>query len=99
MLWVTEEAPDHSGGGGSIRQAYLLDALSTAFSVDVLVAGEVGDDRIRSTAASVTEVGADQRLWTEHPIGRRMLRAGDQPGVALPAARVPVGPPPCGASA
>jgi polysaccharide biosynthesis protein PslH len=73
VLWVTEEAPDHSGGGGSIRQAYLLDALSRAFSVDVLVADEVGDERVRSAAASVTEVGTGERFWTEHPIGRRML--------------------------
>jgi glycosyltransferase involved in cell wall biosynthesis len=72
VLWVTEEAPDHTGGGGSIRQAYLLDALATAFSVDLLVAGHVRDERVRA-AASVTEVEAGERPWTEHPIGRRAL--------------------------
>lgn len=73
VLWVTEEAPDHTGGGGSIRQAYLLDALASAFSVDLLVAGEVRDERVRSAAASVTELRTRRRLWTEHPIGRRVL--------------------------
>jgi glycosyltransferase involved in cell wall biosynthesis len=73
VLWVTEDAPDHTGGGGSIRQAYLLDALSSAFSVDLVVAGVVRDERVRSTAASITEVGAGERLWTEHPVGRRGL--------------------------
>ncbi len=73
VLWVTEEAPDHTGGGGSIRQAYLLDALATEFSVDLLVSGEVRDERVRAAAASVTEVEAGERLWTDHPVGRRAL--------------------------
>lgn len=73
VLWVTEEAPDHTGGGGSIRQAYLLDALAGAFAVDLLVAGEVRDERVSAAAATVTELRTRQRLWTEHPIGRRML--------------------------
>jgi glycosyltransferase involved in cell wall biosynthesis len=73
LLWVTEEAPDHTGGGGSIRQAYLFDALAAVFAVDLLVAGVVRDERVRAAAASVIEVGAGARLWTERPIGRRLL--------------------------
>lgn len=73
MLWVTEEPPDHDGGGGSIRQAYLLDALATAFPLDLLVVGVLRDERVRSTAASVTELPTRRRLWSEHPVGRRAL--------------------------
>jgi len=76
VLWVTEEPPDHAGGGGSIRQAYLLDALATGFSVDLLVAGEVRDERVFSAVASVTEVATGERLWSEHPIGRQAIGLG-----------------------
>jgi glycosyltransferase involved in cell wall biosynthesis len=73
ILWVTEEAPDHTGGGGSIRQAYLLDALASTFSVDLLLAGKLRDDRVREVAASVAELRRRRAIWTEHPVGRRAL--------------------------
>ena len=76
VLWVTEEPPDHAGGGGSIRQAYLLDALATGFSVDLLVTGQVRDERVFSAVASVTEVATGERWWSEHPIGRRAIGLG-----------------------
>lgn len=57
-LWVSAEAPDRGLGGGSIRQAYLLEALSRAAETRLLLAGRLGDERIRSGLAEVVEVDA-----------------------------------------
>ncbi|MDP1806720.1 MAG: hypothetical protein Q8K72_16195, partial [Acidimicrobiales bacterium] len=56
VLWVTEEAPDRAGGGGGLRQANLLIELSRRLDVDLLVAGRLGDDAVRSAVRSVVEV-------------------------------------------
>jgi polysaccharide biosynthesis protein PslH len=55
-LWVTAIPPDHDGGGGHIRQAYLLDALADRIETHLVVAGSLDDDRTRSVMASVREV-------------------------------------------
>ncbi len=73
VLWVTEEPPDRSLGGGSIRQAYLFEALASVFPTDLLLVGRLDDPRIRELAASVTELPKPPIRRSEHPLGRRVL--------------------------
>jgi glycosyltransferase involved in cell wall biosynthesis len=71
-LWVTTEPPDRNLGGGSIREAYLLEALGIAVETHLLLVGKLEDQRTRSALAGVTElalpvaqpaaVGARRRL-------------------------------------
>jgi glycosyltransferase involved in cell wall biosynthesis len=57
LLWVTDEALDPAGGGGSIRQYQLVGALSRRIDVDVLSIDPVDDPGLRSTLRRVVEVG------------------------------------------
>ncbi|HET6818035.1 MAG TPA: glycosyltransferase family 4 protein [Mycobacteriales bacterium] len=56
LLWVTAEPPDRALGGGNIRQARLLDAITCAADVDLLVAGGVPDDKTVAAVRRVTQV-------------------------------------------
>lgn len=56
MLWVTDEPPDRSLGGGNIRQAHLLAGLGRVAEVTLLVMGEVADDHVHESVAEVIEV-------------------------------------------
>jgi glycosyltransferase involved in cell wall biosynthesis len=56
VLWVTEEVPDHDGGGGSIRQANLLVGLARHVDLGLVVAGRLRDDSVRSAVTEVVEV-------------------------------------------
>lgn len=56
VLWVTAEPPDRSLGGGNIRQARLLDSLTSRADVDLLLAGELGDQQVRHAVRNVREV-------------------------------------------
>jgi glycosyltransferase involved in cell wall biosynthesis len=56
VLWATPVVPDRRGGGGHIRQAYLIKALADRAQVHLLVPGRVEDDELRACLASVTEV-------------------------------------------
>lgn len=58
VLWVTAEVPHHTGWGGRIRQAHLLDALAPHAEIDLLVTGRVVDPAVRTACATVTEVAA-----------------------------------------
>lgn len=73
VLWITDEPPDRTLGGGSIRQSYLLEALASEFPTDVLTAGVTLDQRTRELAANVTEIPRRSAPWTDHPVGRRAL--------------------------
>jgi glycosyltransferase involved in cell wall biosynthesis len=55
-LWVTTEPPDRNLGGGSIREAYLLEALAKAVDTHLLLAGTLDDGQTRAALAAVTEV-------------------------------------------
>jgi glycosyltransferase involved in cell wall biosynthesis len=92
ILWVTEEPPDRSLGGGSIRQAHLFEALAGALPTDLLLAGRLEDERVRAAAASVTVVPNRRAFWSEHPIGRRALELGIVMASPLPSAAYPAGP-------
>jgi glycosyltransferase involved in cell wall biosynthesis len=44
IVWVTAEPPDRHGGGGNIRQSYLLEHLARAIPTTLLVTDERPDD-------------------------------------------------------
>jgi polysaccharide biosynthesis protein PslH len=56
VLWVTPEVPDREGGGGNIRQSYLLQALASALPTDLLVAGAAPDEEVAAAVRRVTQV-------------------------------------------
>lgn len=92
ILWITEEPPDRSLGGGSIRQAHLFEAVAGAYSTDLLLVGALNDDRIRRAAASVTELPKSPPFWSDHPLVRRSVELAIALGSPLPSAAYPLGP-------
>src|SRR5947208_1085595 len=85
VLWVTNEAPDRNLGGGSIRQAHLLEALSArAEIVLVLFGAALQDDTTRSALTRLVELPMELNRPRRGPLHRRVhdLRAAlsdDQP--------------------
>src|SRR3954466_654367 len=73
-LWVTAEPPDRNLGGGSIREAYLLEALARRVETELLLVGHLDDDVTRSVLAKVTEIDA---RTTRRPVTRRERRLDD----------------------
>jgi polysaccharide biosynthesis protein PslH len=92
VLWVTEEPPDRTLGGGSIRQAHLLEALAAAFPTDLLLAGSLGDLQVRRAAADVTELPKRPAPWSENAVVRRALELGITLCSPYPSAVYPAGP-------
>jgi polysaccharide biosynthesis protein PslH len=74
VLWVTDEPPDRSRGGGSIRQAMLLDRLQGRVDVTLLMVGHVGDEVARRSVDAVLELPRP-RLRTAHTSMRRRVRS------------------------
>ena len=75
VLWVTAEAPDHERGGGSIRQAHLIDGLVRAGAqVDLLLAGTLSDTAVSDAVSSVRTVSVPPR---PAPASRATRRAHD----------------------
>ena len=60
-LWVTAEPPDRNLGGGSIREAYLLEALGRAVDTHLLLAGHLEDQRTRAALSAITEFEVPDR--------------------------------------
>jgi glycosyltransferase involved in cell wall biosynthesis len=56
VLWVTDEPPDRKGGGGNIRQSYLVRALAERAEVSLLLVGSLDDDAVRSSLRAVVEL-------------------------------------------
>ena len=56
VLWITDEPPDRSLGGGNIRQAHLVEGLARAADVTLLLVGELHDDVVRAAVREVVEV-------------------------------------------
>ncbi|MBV8305569.1 MAG: glycosyltransferase [Acidimicrobiia bacterium] len=73
-LWVTAEPPDRSLGGGSIREAYLLEALAKEVETHLLLAGALHDQQTRAVLAGVTELDVPTR---RPPATRAQRRADD----------------------
>jgi glycosyltransferase involved in cell wall biosynthesis len=72
VLWVSAEAPDFSRGGGAMRQAHLLSGLVEHFDrVDLLLAGVLGDDRVRHLLSSATELAPSPRRLPRTRLARR----------------------------
>ncbi len=92
VLWVADESPDRSLGGGSIRQAHLFEALASRYPVDLLVVGKVGDERVRSLAAEIIELPDARGAWTDHPLGRRLLELAILLGSPYPSYAYPARP-------
>lgn len=67
-MWVTEETPDRHRGGGSIRQANLLQIVGRVVPTDLLIAGRLEDDLARASIRRVFE-----RAW-EPPLSLRGWR-------------------------
>ena len=64
VLWITDEPPDRSLGGGNIRQAHLLGGLTEVADVTLLLVGELKDAAVRSSLATLIEVGSGEpRVW------------------------------------
>ncbi|MBV8160717.1 MAG: glycosyltransferase [Acidimicrobiia bacterium] len=70
-LWVTAEPPDRNLGGGSIREAYLLEALATEVETHLLLAGTLHDAETRAALAGVIEVDVGGRPPPTGPTRRR----------------------------
>lgn len=60
-LWISSEPPDRNLGGGSIREAYLLEALGRAVDTHLLLAGHLDDQRTLAALSGVTELDALDR--------------------------------------
>ena len=70
-LWVAAAAPDHEGGGGTIRQAHLLGALAGAVPTDVVVAGALGSG-MPAGVATVTAVPVPPAPRQDGGVRRRL---------------------------
>jgi hypothetical protein len=92
VLWVTEESPDRTLGGGSIRQAHLFETLAAAFPTDLLLAGSLADAGVRAAAADVAELPHRQAPWSDNPVLRRALELGITLCSPYPSAAYPAGP-------
>lgn len=92
VLWVTEELPDRTLGGGSIRQAHLFEALAAAFPTDLLLTGSLADVRVRTAAAGVEQLRKRRAPWSENPVLRRALELGVTLCSPYPSAAFPAGP-------
>jgi glycosyltransferase involved in cell wall biosynthesis len=56
VLWITQEPPDRSLGGGNIRQAHLVAALAQRADVTLLVMGTLADDGVRDAVTEVIDL-------------------------------------------
>lgn len=72
LLWVTEERPDRGLGGGSVRQAHLLETVANAMDVDLLVTGRVEDQGVRAAVSELTELDVRLAFTPDDPVGRRL---------------------------
>lgn len=73
-LWIAQEPPDRDLGGGSIRQAHLIEALGRRVPTDLLLAGQLRDERTRAALSRVIEVD-DPPRWD--PPNRTVRRMAD----------------------
>ena len=72
-LWVTAEPPDRNLGGGSIREAYLLETLAREVETHLLLVGTLHDELTRAALAGVAEVDVP----AHPPAGSRTRRRLD----------------------
>jgi polysaccharide biosynthesis protein PslH len=91
VLWITEEAPDRSLGGGNIRQAHLIEALARRAEVTLLMFDRLADAAVRAAVAEVVEVPGvavpAPRTRTARRLQDLWIAARGPREVALPARR------------
>ena len=73
MLWVTQEAPDSSLGGGNIRQAALIQALRPWVDVHLVMIGRLRDGAVRASVSGLTEMPDPGMPRPTTHLGSRML--------------------------
>ena len=85
VLWITPIPPDRSGGGGHVRQAYLLLALAERARVHLVCSQLVRDPAIREAVASLTEFdmpepgGSNHSRWARRARDLWLATFGRQP--------------------
>ena len=89
VLWVTEEPPDRTLGGGSIRQSHLFEALATAYPTELLAVGAPPDRWVSASAAATTELPRREAPRADGALGRRTLALGLAVGSRYPSALYP----------
>lgn len=72
-LWVTTEPPDRTLGGGSIREAHLLEALARKVETHLLLVGRLEDAQTRDVLAGVTELDLPDYRPPKTRRGRRAV--------------------------
>jgi glycosyltransferase involved in cell wall biosynthesis len=70
-LWVTAEPPDRNLGGGSIREAYLLEALGRRVPTELVLTGRLEDPATREALVRVTELPLPRPRRRAGPVRRR----------------------------
>lgn len=85
VLWITPIPPDRRGGGGHVRQAYLLLALAERARVHLVCSQRVEDPAIREAVASLTEFdlpepgSSGQSRWVRRVRDLWLATLGRQP--------------------
>ncbi len=85
VVWVTPFPPDRAGGGGQVRQAYLLLSLASQAKVELICPGPVTDPDVRAAVDRLVEVSPGPAQWRDrHRMWRRLsdlaaLAVGRQP--------------------
>jgi glycosyltransferase involved in cell wall biosynthesis len=74
VTWVTPVPPDSAGGGGHIRQAYLLRALAARARVHLVCSRRVTDATVRAAVSSLVELDFPDPPRPLGPKWRRRLR-------------------------
>jgi glycosyltransferase involved in cell wall biosynthesis len=92
VLWVTEEPPDRTLGGGNIRQAHLFQALAEAVPTDLLTVGPLTDRHVRDAATSVEVLPRRTAFWSDNLVLRRALELTIILASPYPSAMYPAGP-------
>lgn len=73
IAWITPYPPDRNGGGGQIRQAYLLLGLAKKAGLVLVTPGPVSDPLVRGAVIRLIEVATPNTSFrSRHPWGRRI---------------------------
>jgi glycosyltransferase involved in cell wall biosynthesis len=77
VIWVTAESPNRAGGGGNIRQSYLLERLARDADVHLLLAGDPPDAMVAAAVRSIERHPAGPRPLPASTVGRRFRLLAD----------------------
>ena len=74
ITWLTPWVPDRNGGGGQIRQAYLLGALARAADISLFSNQPLRDSSVRDAVSSFELIKSPIRDWGRRPKWVRRIR-------------------------